>query len=96
MTSTNTSHTGASTTRTAPVAAPTHAAPSSYAPPDASSIKSTSSTVKKHLVSVFNRTLKSSSTPVPTTKGPSGKDGLTTEERRIRNEARASYYSTVG
>ncbi|KAJ4411039.1 hypothetical protein N0V91_001412 [Didymella pomorum] len=65
---------------------------------DVSSIKSTSSTVKKHLISVFNRTLSSSSTSTPTktTKAPSGKDGLTTEERKIRNEARASYYSTLG
>ncbi|KAF3052982.1 hypothetical protein E8E11_009541 [Didymella keratinophila] len=64
---------------------------------DVSSIKSTSSTVKKHLVSVLNRKCSSSTeTPTKTTKAPSGKDGLTTEERKIRNEARASYYSTLG
>lgn len=38
----------------------------------------------------------SSETPTKTTKAPSGKDGLTIEERKIRNEARASYYSTLG
>ncbi|KAJ4986573.1 hypothetical protein SVAN01_07882 [Stagonosporopsis vannaccii] len=74
---------------------PTHTAPTSYARSQASSTKSTSSTVKKHLVSVFTKKLNSSSAPVPTTKGPRGKDGLTTEERKVRNEARASYYATI-
>ena len=41
-------------------------------------------------------TVKSSSTSVSTTKAPSGKDGLTIEEREVRNEARASYFSTLG
>lgn len=38
----------------------------------------------------------STSTPTKTTKARSGKDGLTTEERKLRNEARASYFSTLG
>ncbi|KAF3005870.1 hypothetical protein E8E13_009133 [Curvularia kusanoi] len=96
MSSANTTPKGASAESTSALSTPTYTAPPSYAPSNASSMKSTSSTVKKHLASVFTRKLNSSSTPVPTTKGPSGKDGLTTEERKIRNEARASYYSTLG
>ncbi|KAF1929720.1 uncharacterized protein M421DRAFT_127177 [Didymella exigua CBS 183.55] len=90
--SSNTSH--SSHTSTPPTT--TYTAPPSYAQLDVSSTKSTSSTVKNHLLSVFNRKLSSSETPTKTTKAPSGKDGLTTEERKIRNEARASCFSTLG
>ncbi|KAF2624350.1 hypothetical protein BU25DRAFT_158490 [Macroventuria anomochaeta] len=96
MSSTSTPHTNASTSRTSTSSTPTYTAPPSYAPSDASSVKSTTSTVKKHLVEVFTRKLNARSTATPTRKGPSGKDGLTTEERKLRNEARASYYSTLG
>ncbi|OSS53607.1 hypothetical protein B5807_01581 [Epicoccum nigrum] len=96
MSSANTSHTGTAAARTSGSSTPTYMAPPSYAPSDASSTKSTSSTIKKHLVSVFNRKLKSSSTSIPTTKSPSGEVGLTTEEKKVRNEARASYFSTLG
>ncbi|KAF3032849.1 hypothetical protein E8E12_001439 [Didymella heteroderae] len=94
--SSNTSHSKASTDRTSTSSTTTYTAPPSYALSDASSIKSKSSTVKKHLSSVFARKLSSNETRTKTTKAPSGKDGLTTEERKIRNEARASYYSTLG
>jgi hypothetical protein len=41
-------------------------------------------------------TVKSSSMDVSTTKAQSGEDSLTTEEKKARNEARASYFSTLG
>ncbi|KAF1358085.1 hypothetical protein EJ07DRAFT_180278 [Lizonia empirigonia] len=54
MSSSTASNTGASTGRKSTTSS-THTAPPAYAPSDASSIKSTSSTVKKHLVEVFTR-----------------------------------------
>lgn len=48
------------------------------------------------VIDVVTVSSSSTETPTKTTKAPSGKDGLTTEERKIRNEARASYYSTLG
>ncbi|XPS79574.1 hypothetical protein M3J09_011555 [Ascochyta lentis] len=93
-TTTNTSasagHTSSTSTKTE------HTEPPAYTPSDASSLKSTSSTTKKHLLEVFTRKLNHSGSPTSTTQAPKRKDGLTNEERKIRNEARASYYSTLG
>ena len=55
MSSTNTSHTSTAAAHTSTSSTPTYMAPPSYTPSVASSTKSTSSTVKKHLASVFNR-----------------------------------------
>lgn len=62
--SSNTTHNNASKGCTLTLSTTTYTAPPSYAPSDASSIKSASSTVKKHLISVFNQKCKLVSFPI--------------------------------